>query len=164
MHALCCDSQSEKSALPYLNSKKIDGYCNDLLSILLNEPKALDSFLNASNLIQSVLNSGKFNLMEVRRLRNIKAFTTELISKASHDRKGSIKTFTADVQREKGIVKSFSNIKGYGFIESDKKEELFVHYSDIRGKGYRTLLKGERVVFTVIQGKKGRVAKNVSLI
>ena len=63
---------------------------------------------------------------------------------------------------EKGKVKWFSNVKGYGFIEKEGGgQDVFVHYSTIQGEGYKTLEEGEGVTFDVVQGEKGPQAANV---
>lgn len=67
-------------------------------------------------------------------------------------------------ERETGTVKWFSNSKGYGFIERDAGDDIFVHYSDIRGEGYRSLREGQRVEFTVGQGQKGPQAQDVVVV
>ena len=64
-------------------------------------------------------------------------------------------------EREKGTVKWFNSTKGYGFIKQDQGEDIFVHYSAIRGKGYRSLEEGQRVEFTIVQGTKGPQAQDV---
>jgi len=61
-----------------------------------------------------------------------------------------------------GIVKWFNNSKGYGFIEPEEGEDLFVHYSSIHMDGYRTLRGGQKVSFEVSRGEKGAHAINVS--
>ena len=60
-----------------------------------------------------------------------------------------------------GTVKWFSNEKGYGFIEREEGEDVFVHFSAIAGDGYKTLQEGQRVEFEVVQGDKGLQASNV---
>ncbi len=60
-----------------------------------------------------------------------------------------------------GTVKWFSDQKGYGFIEQDNGEDIFVHHSQIEGSGFKTLSEGERVEFEVGQGQKGPAAQNV---
>ena len=60
-----------------------------------------------------------------------------------------------------GTVKFFHDKKGWGFIERDGKEDVFVHYADIVGDGHRTLDKGENVQFDVTDGPKGVKASNV---
>jgi len=59
--------------------------------------------------------------------------------------------------RLNGKVKWFSNKLGYGFIKQDTGEEIFVHYSMIRGDGYRSLKEGQEVTFDIIQSAEGRM-------
>jgi cold shock protein len=61
----------------------------------------------------------------------------------------------------KGKVKWFSNQKGYGFITRDDGKDVFVHYSAVKGDGYKTLEEGQEVEFDVTQGPKGEQATNV---
>lgn len=63
-----------------------------------------------------------------------------------------------------GIVKWFSNAKGYGFILPDEGgDEIFAHFSAIDMEGYRTLKQGQKVEFQMQQGPKGRMAANIRL-
>ena len=63
---------------------------------------------------------------------------------------------------EKGKVKWFSNVKGYGFIEKEGGgPDVFVHYGSIQSEGYKTLESGEEVTFDIHQGDKGPQAANV---
>ena len=62
-----------------------------------------------------------------------------------------------------GTVKWFSNEKGYGFIEREGGDDVFVHFSAITMDGYKTLVEGQKVEFDVVQGDKGLQAANVSL-
>jgi CspA family cold shock protein len=67
--------------------------------------------------------------------------------------------------RQIGTVKWFSNSKGYGFIEREGQQgDIFVHYSGIRGDGYRTLDKGTKVEFNIVEGTKGLQAQDVVMI
>jgi len=66
--------------------------------------------------------------------------------------------------RETGKVKWFNSEKGYGFIERDSGGDVFVHHSEIRVSGYRTLEENQRVEFTVVEGKKGLQAQDVDPI
>jgi cold shock protein len=61
-----------------------------------------------------------------------------------------------------GTVKWFSNEKGYGFIEREDGEDLFVHFSEIAMDGYKTLTQGQRVEFEIAQSDKGLQASHVS--
>ena len=63
-----------------------------------------------------------------------------------------------------GIVKWFSNRKGFGFIEQEEGGDIFVHHSAITMEGYRTLSEGERVSFDVEETDRGPAAKNVERI
>lgn len=64
--------------------------------------------------------------------------------------------------RLSGIVKWFSRLKGYGFINPDTGgQEVFVHYSAIEGEGYRNLYEGDKVEFDLIDNGRGPQAKNV---
>ncbi len=60
-----------------------------------------------------------------------------------------------------GTVKWFDNKKGYGFIETENQEDVFIHYRNIPGDGFKTLRCGEAVDFEVAQGDKGLYAMNV---
>ena len=60
-----------------------------------------------------------------------------------------------------GVVKWFSNRKGYGFIEQEEGGDLFVHHSAINMPGFRTLAEGDRVSFEIEVGDRGPAAKNV---
>ena len=61
-----------------------------------------------------------------------------------------------------GIVKWFSEKKGYGFIEQEDGKDLFVHHSAIDMPGFKTLAEGDRVSFEVEETERGPAAKNVS--
>ena len=67
-------------------------------------------------------------------------------------------------EKEQGTVKWFNGSKGYGFIERDSGEDVFVHYSAILEDGYRSLDEGQRVEFVVTQGEKGPQATEVILL
>lgn len=60
-----------------------------------------------------------------------------------------------------GKVKWFSNAKGFGFIEQEGGQDVFVHYSSIQGEGYKSLEEGDIVSFDILQGEKGPQASNV---
>ncbi len=66
-------------------------------------------------------------------------------------------------ERKIGTVKWFNSTKGFGFIEVENGEDVFVHYSEIKATGFRTLEEGQRVEFTVVKGQKGPQAQNVVL-
>ena len=63
-----------------------------------------------------------------------------------------------------GTVKWFNEKKGYGFIEQEDGTDVFVHFSGIVADGFKTLNEGDRVTFSVEQGKKGPAAINVKVV
>lgn len=62
----------------------------------------------------------------------------------------------------KGKVKWFNESKGFGFLEQDNGDDVFVHFSAITGDGFKTLTEGESVTFDVVKGPKGLQASNVT--
>ncbi|GAB5415668.1 MAG: cold-shock protein [Congregibacter sp.] len=60
-----------------------------------------------------------------------------------------------------GSVKWFNETKGFGFIEQENGPDVFVHFSAIKGDGFKTLADGQKVEFTVTDGQKGPQAENV---
>jgi cold shock CspA family protein len=145
---------ASKNATPYLDDKKkMDVYCSDLLAILSDETKSDKVFSDAQQLLERELKKGLYERYEAHRL---KAFTSGLIDIAGEGRN----TGLATVSRADGHVKWFSDLRGYGFIESGG-QDFFVHFRDIVGTGYRTLEPGQLVEFTVIRGPKGSQAVGV---
>ena len=63
-----------------------------------------------------------------------------------------------------GTVKWFSDEKGYGFIQQDGGDDVFVHFSEIAGEGYKTLAEGQRVEFEVTEGDKGKQANGLHVV
>jgi cold shock protein len=66
--------------------------------------------------------------------------------------------------KEKGVVKWFNAAKGFGFIQRETGEDVFVHFSAIQNTGYRTLDEGAQVQFVVKKGPKGLQAEEVTTI
>jgi CspA family cold shock protein len=74
-----------------------------------------------------------------------------------------IKSTQGSSMREKGTVKWFNAAKGFGFIQRENGEDVFVHFSAIQSQGYRSLDEGASVEFEVTKGPKGLQAADVSL-
>jgi cold shock protein len=63
-----------------------------------------------------------------------------------------------------GTVKFFNSEKGFGFIAREQGDDVFVHFSNIQGEGYKSLTEGQRVEFDVAPGRKGEEAQNVRVV
>ena len=63
--------------------------------------------------------------------------------------------------REQGVVKWFNDTKGFGFIQRNGSDDVFVHFRAIQGDGHRSLRDGQRVEFSVVKGQKGFQAEEV---
>ena len=63
-----------------------------------------------------------------------------------------------------GTVKWFNDSKGFGFIEQDGGEDVFVHHTAIQAQGFKSLEEGQRVSFEVVDGEKGPAAANVTAL
>ena len=68
------------------------------------------------------------------------------------------------MSRTTGTVKWFNEAKGFGFIEQESGPDVFAHFSNISGDGFKTLAEGQKVEFTVTQGQKGPQAENITAV
>jgi len=60
-----------------------------------------------------------------------------------------------------GTVKWFNDKKGYGFLTVEGQDDVFVHFQEIQGEGFKSLKQGEEVTFDIVDGEKGKQAKTV---
>lgn len=63
-----------------------------------------------------------------------------------------------------GTVKWFNDTKGFGFLQAESGEEVFVHFSAIKSEGFRSLKDGQKVTFDVVDDKRGKKADNVVVV
>ncbi len=147
---------NEHGEIPALNSKAIQAYCDALLKKLEGD-ECEAAFVRAGQLLDSVRARIGPSREPPERTRS---FTNALIDAASRSGGGRAATTTWLT----GVVKWFSDIRGYGFIGSDDGTELFVHYSGIAGGGYRFLTEGQRVRFTTKETTRGPQARDVEVI
>ena len=73
-------------------------------------------------------------------------------------------TYCKEVLEVRGTVKWFNPKKGYGFITKEDGTDVFVHYSAINMKGFKTLEEGQKVEFDIVDGPKGPQASNVTVV
>jgi CspA family cold shock protein len=172
----------EPSALPYLNDKrKMDAYCSHLFNILTDAGAAREAFQECARVLHEGLKQEHFKSREADRLR---AFTNSLMEAAEERARLALaaaaslaaksptsiqpspeKRLVASVERRRGTVATFSDVKGYGFITpGGGEEDIFVHYSGIKGTGFRTLREAQIVEFTVLDRPRGPIAVQVEVV
>src|SRR3954447_16725108 len=71
---------------------------------------------------------------------------------------------TTNIKMATGTVKFFNADKGFGFISQEQGDDVFVHFSNIQGDGYKTLDEGQKVEFDIAPGRKGDEAQNVRVV
>lgn len=144
---------NEPFPLPYLNEQsKMEKYCQALMTIVDDEALCVKAFEDAA----SIVRAAELSIAETRDpLERTRAFTGTLVAAANKD------AIIASSTRLQGVVAKFSDTLGYGFIRDDNEKDYFVHYSQIGGSGFRSLVQGERVEFTPIETKRGPQATSV---
>jgi cold shock CspA family protein len=141
--------QNSKEALPPLNSKAIDKYCDHLMAILNDEAAATEAFLRAEKLLESV----HHRLAPWREPpQRTRAFTEALAEGASAGQPKSIATMAL----RSGVVKWFSDVRGYGFVTAEDGSEPFVHFGVVARSGRTSLAVGEPLRFSTVQTPRGQ--------
>ena len=151
---------NQQSALPRLDDKGIEDYCQQLLNILDDDVRGERAFLDASKVVRSCQAGVAPSREPVERT---KAFTSALIGAAHRGdtSAGAAVSKPASATRVYGNVKMFSDTRGFGFVEAEDGIDYFVHRSRIEGSGYRSLAVGQRVEFTPIHTARGPQAIDV---
>jgi len=90
------------------------------------------------------------------------SFSADAPPQTSHPPRDFRSRGVTELSKEQGTVKWFNASKGYGFIQRQSGEDVFVHFSSIQSDGYKTLNEGQKVEFEVKQGPKGLQAENVT--
>jgi CspA family cold shock protein len=112
--------------------------------------------------VQSILSSSVFVCLVTRRATRRRFFSTQslyLIPLAVRTKVRLFLFFVKEILMNQGTVKWFNDAKGFGFITPDQGgEDLFAHYSEIGGNGFKTLKENQRVEFDVKMGPKGKQA------
>jgi cold shock CspA family protein len=147
--------QNQPFALPYMNSKRIDKYCEALLGVLDSDSSSEEAFKRAGSLIEST----HATIRTYQPAHRTRVFTNALIETAS----GQKAVRAATATRMHGTVKWYSDIQCYGFIAGDNGTDYFVHYTGIAGRGYRSLVAEQRVEFTTVQTARGPQAIDVEV-
>jgi cold shock protein len=112
-----------------------------------------------------IIANGKKHIGHVRALRDVVLQGQGDSVVLTHSTELQIHINTGAISmKEQGTVKWFNAAKGYGFIQRESGEDVFVHFSAIQGDGYRTLEEGARVSFEVKKGPKGLQAANVEKV
>ena len=152
---------NETGALPRLDDKRIEDYCQGLLDILDDDVRGKQAFVDASTIVRLCQARVTPSREPVERTR---AFTNALIAAA--DRRdgpvGGAVFQPASATRVYGKVKMFSDTKGFGFVRGDDGTDYFVHYTKIEGAGHRSLAVEQRVEFTPIETARGPQAIDVA--
>lgn len=128
-----------------------------MLEKLNDNTKSDDAFHRAGELAESAREGLRPWREPPERTR---AYTNALIAAASSGAVARVAT----AARTSGTVKAFSEIRGYGFISNDDGGEAFVHYTGIAGRGYRNLVKEQRVEYTIMETSRGSKAIDVEVI
>jgi len=148
--------QNELADLPPLNNKGIENYCETLLRAI-HGPTSEDLFKKSA---QTVSNTRRAFGSRDQPART-KVFTNSLLEVSTN---GKQLHLPGASHRLTGVVKDFSDVKGFGFIAAEDGTQVFVHFSGISGKGYKYLMKGDQVTFALSDGVRGPIASEVEVV
>lgn len=136
--------------MPPLGSKKIARGCQEMMEILWDDQKAIETFEKSIKRIELGLNA----ISDKKNATRLKIFTSQL-------------TDLPELEFESGIITYYNDLRGYGFIarsEIEGTEDVFVHIHDVEGGDASNLRWGDKVEFLLEKGKKGFVAKKVKIV
>ena len=147
----------------FRNSRKLTDLCDKLKRVLEQRDQALEVFRETARDIDEALKTQESAQQDVHKR---KYFTTDLISvicPSAYSALVEASPKKVPPRRPQGIVTRFE-WRGYGFISDEEGNNIFVHGSDVRGKRFCELKKGQRVEFTPVYMDKGFVATDVVLL
>lgn len=133
--------------LPLFNSKAMNTYCQKIIDVLWNRTAALKVFQETIRDLDKVL----LIVTNDYNITRLKKFTFQI-------------TELPGLDLTQGIVKYYNSHRGYGFIDSDEKEDVFVHIYDIETKGIGSLIEGQHVEFSLKETAKGPKAEKVRIL
>jgi cold shock CspA family protein len=154
--------QNAAGEMPPFGSNAIEAFCEDLLRTLDDPDNMLASLRKAGQLVQNVFDNAVPQSREP--VEHTKAFTSALIDATRAQASGRVAVVPNVVlDVPVGTVKRYSEIRGYGFIETDGGEEIFAHRSELDSSLLGVLKPGQRVQFVIMETLKGRQAVDIHL-
>ena len=148
---------NEPFDMPHMNNRRIDAYCQNVADILDDQGECEAAFQRAAQVIRSCRQGVPQSRDPMERTR---AFTSALMTAAVQNSETA--GASATVSRVSGEVRQFSDTLGWGFISGDDHVSYFVHYTDISGAGFRSLVTGQLVEFTPTATERGPKAIDVT--
>ena len=152
---------NEPFALPRLDDRKIENYCQALIDLMDDAGHCGPAFVAAGEVVRT-LRAGMLPSREP--VERTKVFTSELVSASRRREEGGGAAGPAATTRVRGEVKMFSETKGFGFVAGEDGKEYFVHRTGMRDAGLWSLIAGQRVEFTPVATSRGPRAIDVAAL